>query len=309
MRICSFLPSATEIVCALGLGDQLVGVSHNCDYPDHTTTKPVVSRSIRGISHLPSAEIDAIVQQARANDNPIYWIDGNLLRELRPDLILTQELCEVCAIGSGSVFETAAQVLDCAPIIVTVRPAGVNDIFQNILTIGKAAGVAGRAESLVSDLEHRVARVRDGVMGIDRRPRVFCVDWLNPLRNTGQWVPELVELAGGLEGLAVKWGKSRELAWREVLAYQPEYLMVMPCALAPERAGLEARQHLPLLPGWSNLPAVQQGQVYLFDGRVPSRHGPRVVDVMEALAEAMYPDRFSNLAPPGLFEHVNLTPD
>ncbi len=169
--------------------------------------------------------------------------------------------------------------------------------------------MAERAESLVSDLKQRVARVRDETTNLEQRPRVFCVDWLNPLRNTGQWMPELVELAGGSEGLAVKWGKSREVAWQEIVDYQPEYLMVMPCALAPERAGLEARQRLPLLPGWSNLPAVQQDQVYLFDGRVPSRHGPRVVDVMEALAEAMYPDRFPNLAPPGLFEHVVLIPD
>ncbi len=308
MRICSLLPSATETVYALGLGDQLVGVSHNCDYPEHATTKPVVSRSVRGISHLPSADIDAIIQQARANGNPLYWIDGDLLRELSPDLILTQELCEVCAIDSGSVFEMAAKVLDHAPIIVTVRPAGLDDIFQNILTIGNAAGVAERAEALVADLKQRVARVREGVIGIDRCPRVFCADWLNPLRNTGQWMPELVELAGGSEGLAVKWGKSREIAWQEIVDYQPEYLMIMPCALAPERAGLEARQRLPLLPGWSNLPAVQKDQVYLFDGRVPSRHGPRVVDVMEALAEAMYPDRFPNLAPPGLFKHVVLNP-
>ena len=298
MRICSLLPSATETVYALGLGDQLVGVSHNCDYPDHAATKPVVSRSVRGISNLPSAEIDAVIQQARANDNPLYWIDGDLLRELQPDLILTQELCEVCAIGSGSVFETAAKVLDYAPVIVTVRPAGLGDIFQNIQTIGSAAGVAERAESLVSELKQRVARVRDEMTNLEQRPRVFCVDWLNPLRNTGQWMPELVELAGGREGLAVKWGKSREVTWQEIVDYQPEYLMVMPCALAPERASLEARQRLPLLPGWSNLPAVQQDQVYLFDGRVPSRHGPRVVDVMEALAEAMYPERFPNHAPP-----------
>ena len=309
MRICSLLPSATETVYALGLGDQLVGVSHNCDYPDVAATKPVVSKSVRGISHLPSAEIDAIIQQARANDNPLYWINGDLLRELQPDLILTQELCEVCAIGSGSVFETAAKVLDYAPIIVTVRPAGLDDIFQNIQTIGNAAGVAKRAESLVAELKQRVARVRDGITDLEQRPRVFCVDWLNPLRNTGQWMPELVELAGGSEGLAVKWGKSREVAWQEIVDYQPEYFMVMPCALAPERAGPEARQRLPVLPGWSNLPAVQRNQVYLFDGRVPSRHGPRVLDVMEALAEAMYPDRFPNLAPPGLFEQVVLTPD
>ena len=206
-------------------------------------------------------------------------------------------------------FETAAKVLDYTPDIVTVRPAGLDDIFQNIQTIGEAAGVADRAIALVYDLKQRVARVREEITNLQRRPRVFCLDWLSPLRNTGQWVPELVELAGGSEGLAAKWGKSRAIAWQEIVDYQPEYLMVMPCAFAPERAGLEARRRLPILPGWSKLPAVQDNRVYLFDGRVPSRHGPRVIDVMEGLAEAMYPDRFPNLAPPGLFEQVVLTPD
>ena len=129
MRICSLLPSATEIVYALGLGEQLVGVSHRCDYPDEAKTKPVVASSIRDISHLSSLEIDTIIQQARTTGNPLYWIDGDLLRELQPDLIITQELCEVCAIGSGSVFGTAAKVLDYSLTILTIRPAGLDDIF------------------------------------------------------------------------------------------------------------------------------------------------------------------------------------
>ena len=302
MRICSLLPSATEMVCALGLEDQLVGVSHTCDYPETVGEKPVVSRSLRNIRHLESSEIDAIIQQARTNNNPLYWIDGDLLRELQPDLIITQELCEVCAIGSGSVFETAAKVLDYQPEIITVRPAGLDDIFQNILNVGQAAQVPRRAQDLVDDLRRRMDHVTGGLQDIKLRPRVFCVDWLEPLRNTGQWVPELVELAGGQEGLAEKWGKSREIQWREVLDYQPEYLMVMPCAFEPSRISAETSGWLSSLPDWTTLPAVQQEQVFLFDGRIPSRHGPRVIDVMEGLAEAMYPDRFPGLAPEGMFE-------
>lgn len=305
MRICTTLPSATEIVYALGLGDQVVGVSHACDYPPEVKGKPVVCRTVRQLSHLDSQEIDAIIQQARANNNPVHWVDGDVLRELRPDLIITQELCEVCAIGSGSVFETAARVLDYQPEILTIRPASLDDIFGNILRIGCAAGVPDRAESLVSSLKGRVEYVRgrleDGLFGESPVPRVFCIDWLDPVRNTGQWTPELVELAGGEEGLAEKWGISREVGWDEVEAYQPDYIMVMPCAFNMERTIEEARQHLCSQAVWPGLKSVQQGQVYLFDGQIPSRHGPRVVDVMEGLAEAMYPHLFRGLAPPGVF--------
>jgi iron complex transport system substrate-binding protein len=294
------------MVYALGLGDQLVGVSHTCDYPDDANGKPVVSRSIRQIRHLSSVEIDSIIQQARASNNPLYWIDEELLRQLRPDVILTQEICEVCAISSGSVYETAAKTLDYQPAFVTVRPAGLEDIFNNIKNIGKVANVPDRASALVRELKHRVKKVQDGLPAASLRPRVFCIDWLNPLRNTGQWVPELVELAGGEEGLAVKWGKSREIAWEEVLEYQPDYIMMMPCAFEPERVADESVAWLAEQQGYDTLPAVEKGQVFLFDGRVPSRHGPRVVDVLEGLAEAMHPDLFAGLAPPGLFWKADL---
>jgi iron complex transport system substrate-binding protein len=261
MRICSLLPSATEIVYALGLEDQLVGVSHTCDYPAEARTKPVVSQSIRKISHLGSQEIDAIIQQARANNNPLYWINSDLLRELQPDLIITQELCEVCAVGSGSVFETAARVLDYQPDIITIRPASLEDIFQNILRIGRAAQAPERAEALVQSLRQRVARVQAGLPDMPQRPRVFCIDWLDPLRNTGQWTPELVELAGGDEGLAEKWGKSREVSWAEVLDYQPDYIMVMPCAFNLERTIQETGRNLTTQPTWNQLKAVRSNQV------------------------------------------------
>ena len=296
MRICSLLPSATEIVYALGLGDDLVGVSHACDYPDAAATKPVVSRSVRQITHLSSEEIDAIVQQARANSNPLYWIDGDLLRELKPDLIITQELCEVCAIDSGSVFETASKVLDHQPEILTIRPSVVADILQNVRNIASAAGVGEHGDELAESLQSRIRAVKDGVAGVGKRPRVLCLDWLDPLRNTGQWVPELVEMAGGEERLAVAGGLSRELTWDEIVDYAPEYLMVMPCAFDPERVRLEAAEKLTNLKGWKELPAVQMDQVFLFDGRIPTRHGPRVVDVLEGLAKAMYPQRFKGIS-------------
>ena len=306
LRICSLLPSATEIVCALGLGDNLVGVSYACDYPDGAAALPVVSQSVRQMQHLDSAEIDGIIQQARAHGNPLYWIDGDLLRELRPDLIITQELCEVCAISSGSVFETAAKVLDYQPEILTIRPNTMEDILTNIRNIAAAAGSPERGSELEASLRRRIERVSLTAASCPDRPRVLCLDWLDPLRNTGQWLPELVELAGGEEGLAVKGGLSRELTWPEVVDYGPEYLMVMPCAFGPDRGRSEALEKLPRLPGWQSLPAVMDHRVFLFDGRVPSRHGPRIVDVLEGMAEVIRPDLFRGLTPPGIYDEKSL---
>ena len=289
------MPSATEIVYALGLGDQLVGVSHACDSPSDATAKPVVSQSVRQITHLSSEEIDGIVRQARANSNPLYWIDGGLLRKLKPDLIITQELCEVCAIDSGSVFETVAKVLDYQPEILTIRPNFVADILQNVRNIATEAGVPKSGADLAESLQRRVQTVVNGVGNHVERPRVLCLDWLDPLRNTGQWVPELVELAGGEERLAVPGGLSRELTWEEIVEYAPEYLMVMPCGYDPDRVRQDAAEKLTYLTGWNELPAVQLDQVFLFDGRIPTRHGPRVVDVLEGLARAMHPQRFEGI--------------
>ncbi len=300
VQICSLLPSATEIVYALGLGDQLVGVSHACDYPETAAAKPVVSQSVRQITHLSSEEIDAIVRQARANTNPLYWIDGGLLRELKPDLVITQELCEVCAIDSGSVFETAAKVLDYEPEILTIRPSFVADILQNVRNIAAAAGVTKRGRELAKSLQERVQTVAEGIPKVRPRPRVLCLDWLDPLRNTGQWVPELVALAGGEERLAEAGGLSRELTWDEVVDYAPEYLMVMPCAFDPDRVREETSDKLTGLKGWNELPAVQMDQVFLFDGRIPTRHGPRVVDVLEGLAKAMHPQIFEGISLKGV---------
>ena len=302
MRICSLLPSATEMVYALGLGDSLVGVSYACDYPDEAASLPVVSHSLRNIKHLDSGQIDALVQQARANNNPMYWIDEALLADLRPDLIITQELCEVCAIASGSVFETAAKVLDYQPEILTIRPTGVDDILQNVANLANAAGVPDRGRELRGSLEARIEHVTCGVPEAEERPRVVCLDWLDPLRNTGQWLPEISEMAGGEEGLAIPRGQSRELSWEEVRDYAPEYLMIMPCAFGPERSRQEAKDKLTVLPGWDDLPAVRNDRAFVFDGRVPSRHGPRVVDVLEGLAEVLHPDRFAGLAPEGIYD-------
>ena len=300
MRICSLLPSATEIVYALGLGGQLVGVSLACDYQEVVTNKPVVSRNVQQITHLTSLEIDGIVRQARISKNPLYWIDGDLLRELKPDLIITQEICEVCSIDSGSVFETSAKVLDYDPLILTLLPNSVADILHNIRTISTAAEVANRGGELVGSLQKRIQAIVEAVSYENTRPKVLCLDWLDPFRNTGQWVPELVSLAGGDELLAQAGGVSRELTWEEIVDYAPEYLMVMPCAFDLDRVRQETTEKLTHLDGWEDLQAVQMDQVFLFDGRIPTRHGPRIVDVLESLAEAIHHDRLKGISLDGM---------
>lgn len=300
MRICSLLPSATEIVYALGLGDQLVGVSHACDYPEMAINKPVVSRNVRQMIHLTSQEINGIVSQARINKNPLYWIDADLLQELKPDLIITQEICEVCAIDSGSVFETADKVLHYDLDILTIRSNSVADILHNIREISTAAKEVDQGDQLIASLQERIQAVAEMVSYEDARPRVLCLDWLDPLRNTGQWVPELVSIAGGDELLAYAGGVSRELMWDEIIDYEPEYLMVMPCGFDLDRVRQETIKKLTYLDGWKDLLAVRMDQVFLFDGRIPTRHGPRVVDVLESLAEAMHPHKFKGISPNGV---------
>ena len=305
MRICSLLPSATEILYALGLDEHIVGVSHTCDYPQEAQGKPTVTRSVRDVKDLNSQEIDSIIQQARQSGNPVHWIDEALLSELRPDLIITQEICEVCAVDSGSVFQTVAKVLDYEPRIITSRPSGLEDIYQNIMNISNAADAIDRGQDLIDNLQSRVRKIQNNLPQSQNKVKVFCIDWLNPIRNTGQWTPELVELAGGIEELAIKGGQTREVGWEEILQYDPDYIMVMPCAFDIQRGEEESNTYLKSDPQWNSLTAVKNDRVFLFDGLIPSRHGPRVIDVLEGLAEAMHPEQLSGLTAPGVFKQAN----
>ena len=309
MRICSLLPSATEILYALGLGDHIVGGSHTCDYPQPARGKPVVTRSVRDVKNLNSEEIDSIIQQARRSGNPVHWIDETLLAELRPDLIITQEICEVCAIDSGSVFQTAAKVLDYQPQILTSRPSDLSDIYENIMNISKVADATNKGIELIDSLQSRVSNIQMNLPQLLNPVKVFCIDWLNPIRNTGQWTPELVELVGGIEELAIKGGQTREVGWEEITQYDPDYIMVMPCAFDMERGQEESNTYLKPDERWNSLNAVKADRVFLFDGLIPSRHGPRVIDVLEGLAEAIHPKQFNNLAPQGVFNPARFKQD
>ncbi|MGH2435662.1 MAG: cobalamin-binding protein [bacterium] len=299
MRIASLLPSATEMVCALGLAEDLVGISHDCDYPPQIAGTPVLSQAIV-TSTLPSGEIEARIRRAVHRGNSVYHLDAEQLAELRPELILTQELCSVCA-PSYTLVKQAAKVLDAETKIVSLEPLGLLDILENLLLVGELTGHRARADTIVGDLRDRIDRVRDAVAGLPKR-RVACIEWLEPLYVAGHWVPEMVAIAGGRDVL----GKTREpsfmVSWEDVMAAEPDTLIIMPCGFDVART----REEIHLLtdrPEWHLLPAVQDKQVYLTDATSYfNRPGPRIVTGLEILATIFHPQASTAALPPRSFE-------
>lgn len=291
MRICSLLPSATEIVYALGLGDQLYGVSHECDFPPDATSKPTVIRSVFDSSGLSSFEIDQTVRERLRRGEGVYAIDLDRLREADPDLILTQELCDVCAVPYREV-KWAVEQFDSRPHLLSLSPLLFGDVLQDIRRVGEATDRRERAASLVGDLQSQIDQVISQVAGATERPKAFCVEWVDPIYAAGHWVPEMVELAGGIDGLGRKGKPSVPITWERVVRYAPEVVILMGCGFDLERNIRE----LPLLtrsPEWADLPAVKGGRVYAVNGSAYfSRSGPRLVDGLELLASILHPDLF-----------------
>ncbi len=297
MRILSLLPSATEIVYALGLGDNLVGVSHECDYPPEVRTKPVVSASDLS-STLGSAEIHGAVSAHRHPAHSLYRIDEQLLRQIDPEVILTQELCSVCAIPVAQVRE-AARILAGPCRIVSLEPNNLRQILDNILTVGEVTGREERARAVTLSLQERIAHVTAVASAVTSRPRVFCMEWMDPPMAGGHWVPEMIRLAGGTDGLGKEGAPSTVIRWEQVVEYDPEVLVVMPCGYKIERTSSEM-DRLSNRAGWYNFPAVRGGRVYIVDSpSYFSRPGPRIVIGLEMLAEIIHPELFSGLIPSG----------
>ncbi|RMH06964.1 MAG: cobalamin-binding protein [Nitrospirae bacterium] len=292
MRIVSFLPSATEIVCALGLREQLVGITHECDYPETVRSLPVVVHSAIDSTTLSPEKIDQAVRDAVRQGQSLYVVDEELLRELDPDVILTQDLCQVCAPSGNEVSRVLAH-LSRPPRVVWLRPQSLEDILSSILEVGEAVGVRDRTAALVQELRKRIEALRQRLSEVPARPRVCCLEWLSPLYSAGHWMPELIALAGG-ESLLAEGGKpSERCRWEDVQEVHPEVLVLSPCGFNLEhtvgQAGVLTRY-----PGWETLPAVQNGRVYAVDANSYfARPGPRVVDGAELLASLLHPDRVS----------------
>ncbi len=295
MRICSLLPGATEILFALGLGDRIVGVTHECDYPPEAKEKPVVVHSAIDSNRLSSSEIDRAVGAALQGGNALYSLDERALRDAAPDLILTQGLCEVCALDYNTVAR-AADTFPHPPTILSLNPQSLADLLDDILRIGAATERRDAAETLVRHFKARIHSV--GERQSHPRPRVVCLEWFEPLYVAGHWVPEVVELAGGDDVLGRAGKPSVRLDWRRVIEAQPEVLLLMPCGFDVRRT---VREATPLrgLEGWDDIPAVRTGNVFALNGSAYfSRPGPRLVNGLEILARILHPANFSTEASP-----------
>ena len=285
MRIVSLVPAGTEIACALGAGDELVAVTHDCDFPPAVRALPRVTRSTVP-SGSDSATIDGAVRAAVARGDSTFHLDAAALAAARPDVLLGQTLCEVCAVTVAQI----PTVTDPPPTIVPLDGHSLEGILTDIVRVGDALCRGAAAVRLVAELRERMAHVAAAVADAPR-PRVVCLEWLDPLFNAGHWVPEQVTLAGGVDLLGRPLVPSIDFPWEQLVAADPDVLFLMPCGFDAERAVIEA-QPLTARPGWHELSAVRSGRVYALDGNAYfSRPGPRVVDGIELLASLIHPDR------------------
>jgi iron complex transport system substrate-binding protein len=290
-RIVSLLPAATEIAAALGLMDQVVGVSHECDFPTEANERPRVTRCAVHGAELASRDVDEWVRRALHENGSIYTIDEPLLRKLQPDVILTQKLCDVCAVGYGAVA-TLAQTLPGPPRVVNLEPTSLVDIFGDIRRVADACDACERAEKLIVNLSERVENVRKGAATIPDRPHCFLIEWVDPPFCSGHWGPELIEIAGGYASLGRKHQPSAQVDWKQVLEARPEIIVLALCGYDIDRARRDY-ELLRRFPGFSSIPAADSGQVYVVNASAYfARPGPRIVDSLEILAGILHPTEF-----------------
>lgn len=295
MRICSFLPSGTEIVYALGLGDSLYAVSHECDYPKEALAKPKIVRSKFDADNLSSQEIDRLVTEMHQRGERIYEVDEGVLREAAPDLVLTQELCDVCAVSYEDVRHAASR-LAYPPNVVSLDPASIGNMLEDIEMVGDLCGAPDAATAFIAELNERIDAARARASSAASAPRVACIEWLEPPIVAGHWIPQMVELAGGVDALAKPGAPSRRITMDELAASEPDALALMPCGMNEVRAR-EEFEALENLEEWRKLPAVANGRAYFVDsGSYFSRSGPRLVDGLEQMAYMAHPDLFEKPA-------------
>jgi len=297
-RIVSLLPAATEIAAALGLMDQVVGVSHECDYPREANQRPRVTRCSVHDTGLTSREVDACVRRTLRESGTIYTIDELLLRKLRPDVILTQKLCDVCAVGYGTVARLA-ETLPGPPQVVNLEPSSLADIFDDIRRVAEVCGVHERAKELITQLSDRIEAVSRRVNRIENRPCCFLMEWVDPPFCCGHWGPELVEIAGGHDPLGRKHQPSVQIDWRDALDARPEIIVLALCGYNIDRARRDY-ELLRRFPKFDSLPAARRGEIYLVDASAYfARPGPRIIDSLEILAGILHPKGFPEFASRG----------
>jgi len=295
-KIVSLLPSATEIVCSLGLEDRLAGITHECDFPRHIAGRPAVTASRISHETMTSSEIDHAVRSQLDGHGSIYDLDTALLERLDPGLILTQELCDVCAVSYKQV-EKAARMYVAGAKVVSLEPNTIGDIFDNILMVGELTGADEKAKNVVDGLRNRLEVIRQKTANISSRPGVFMLEWLDPPFAPGHWVPEQVEIAGGIPLLGEAGKRSVTTTYDAILESNPEVLVLIPCGYYKEDI-LRQLENTRFPSGWREMRAVRNGQVWALDATSYfSRPGPRVVDGTEILARIFHPNIFGTPDP------------
>jgi iron complex transport system substrate-binding protein len=280
-RIVSFLPAATEIAYAIGAGDEIVGRSHECDYPAEVLRLPVVSKPALPIGDMNQSEIDAAVASQLASGESLYYVDEKLLAELSPDVVFTQDLCQVCA-PSGTELSRALRDLPSRPEVLWLTPRTIEEIDQNILEIGRATGRVLEAESLIADNHERMEKVRS-TLASARTRRVAFLEWTDPLFCPGHWVPEMISIAGGADPLGRPGGDSKRITWDSVATGSPETIIVAPCGYGLAQASEAA----------SEIPRIPNARIFAVDANAYfARPGPRVAEGIELLAHLFHPDLF-----------------
>jgi iron complex transport system substrate-binding protein len=289
------------MVYALGLGDALVAVTHECDYPPEVKSKPVVVRNVLPIETMSQSQIDRAVAERIRNGDSLYQIDERMLQQLAPDLILTQNLCQVCA-PSGNEVSQVLHTLEKRPEILWLTPKSVNEIFDNLRELGEVTGRGDRAKQIIDDCRFRIDRLTRFATETKDRPRVFCMEWLDPVYACGHWVPELVRMAGGVDEIGRDSGESVRVSWEDISRWAPEVLVIMPCGFNLQQTmkqiwnvfGRYSATKSDGLQDFLKLPAVRDGRVYAVDANSYfARPGPRVIEGAELLAQIIHPELFA----------------
>ena len=305
LKICSLLPSATEIVFALGRGADLVAVTHECDFPPEAARLPVITRSALEHRTHGSREIHNHISSAIHAGSSIYVLDRDLLERLNPDLILTQELCDVCAV-SYEVVERAVHRLEGQRVILSLEPTSLGGILETVEQVGEATGTQARAGAVARELQQQIDQIAVRTQTASGGPRVFAMEWLDPPFTAGHWVPEMIRLAGGRDELAQEGCPSSQIDWSRIAEHDPEIIILMPCGFTLERTSEEfARVTLP--DEWRGLSAVRSRQVYAVNGSAYfNRPGPRIVEGLEILAEIMHPELFPRTMARGAWQRLEV---
>jgi iron complex transport system substrate-binding protein len=298
MRIVSLISSATEIICSLGLGDSLVGRSHECDFPEWVKSLPVCTEPKFDVTGS-SADIDRRVKQTLRDSVSVYRVFPEMLNDLRPDVIVTQSQCDVCAVSLRDVEAALCHIVASRPKVVSLEPNSLADVWADIRRVADAADVRNRGEALVAEMQARMQAISERANHWGRKPTVACIEWIDPLMAAGNWMPELVEMAGGVNLFGEAGKHSPWMTWEDLLKRDPDVIVVMPCGFDLPRT----KSELPALVNrleWPSLRAVRTGRVFVCDGNSYfNRPGPRLVDALEMLAEAIVPGAFA-------FGHVGI---